>query len=162
MKDESFNQNCSAGFIEIYSLQMRTAQGRKGYALFTIGDQKDKAQFAPYAHRLRKMGFELYATKNTHSFLKKQKVNSTLIFKMHEESQPNLTDMLKQNRFDVIFHVPYSGQSAEDVDDSKMIQEWAVKNDTPYLTRADQAENFVKKLEKKMIRGVEEADSSQK
>lgn len=151
MKDSSFNQNCSAGFIEIYSLQMRTAQGRKGYALFSIGDEKDKKRFAPLAQKLSALGFELYATKNTHQYLKKQKLKSTLIHKMFEEKQPNLQDMLKQNRFDVIFHVPYSDQSQEDAEDSQSIQEWAVKNNTPYITRFEQAQNYVRKMEKRLV-----------
>lgn len=158
MKDSSFNQNCSAGFIEIYSLQMRTAQGRKGYALFTIGNQSEKKKFAPLAKKMQQLGYELYATKNTHQYLKKQKIDSILIYKMFEERQPNLEDMLKQNRFDVIFHVPYSDRTQDDKADSEVIQEWAVKNDTPYLTRFDQAKNYVLKLEKRLVNQQKKED----
>lgn len=151
MKDSSFNQNCSAGFIEIYSLQMRTAQGRKGYALFTIGDQFEKKRFVPLAKKMIQLGFELYTTKNTHEYFVKQEIASTLIHKMFEKRQPNLEDMLRQNRFDAIFHVPYSDRSQDDKTDSKAIQEWAVKNETPYLSRFEQAKKYVSMLEKRVV-----------
>ncbi len=148
MKDHSFNQNCSAGFIEIYSLQMRTAQGKKGYALVTIGDQNDKETFLPLIKKMEEISFEIYATEHTHQFLDKNGLDSVLIHKMFEEQQPNLEDMLRQNRFDVIFHAPYSDQSQKDKQDSQIIQKWAVKTNTPYITRLDQAKNYVRRLEK--------------
>ncbi len=152
MKDYSFNQNASSGFIEIYSLQMRTAQATKRYALFTIGSQADKKIFAPIAKTLQGLGFELYATENTRKYFKKQKVDSILIHKMHEGENPNLEDLLRQNRFDVIFHTPYPDQENEAVLDGKTIREWAVKTDTKLIADAATAKNFVHKLEKRMVK----------
>ncbi len=151
MKDMTFNQNASAGFTEIYSLQMRLSQDTKKYALFTIGDEADKKAFAPVAQSLHELGFELYATENTHKFLKKKGVPSIQLHKMHENLNPNLEDLLRQNRFDVIFHVPYTKSSVEAVADEEMIRKWAVKTDTKLITEIKVAQNFVKKLQKHMV-----------
>jgi len=154
MKDYSFNQNASAGFIEIYTLQMRTAQETKRYALFTIGEEEDKKAFLPLAKKLIQLGFELYATENTHKYLEKKKVESVLLHKMYKGLNPNLEDLIKQNRFDVIFHKPYKEQFAKSKADEKVIREWAVKTDTLYITDLETAKNFVHKLEKRLVTRV--------
>lgn len=151
MKSAGFNQNCSAGFIELYSLQMRTAQETKRYALFTIGEAKDKKLFRPLAQELIDLGFELYATEHTHDYFQKKGIPSILLHKMYEKRNPQLGDLLKQNRFDVIFHTPNHNATNGAVSDAQAIREWAVKTDTKYLDNYEVAANFVKKLKKHLV-----------
>lgn len=152
MKDDTFNQNASPGFIEIYTMQMRQAQETKRYALFTIGEKSDKKKFSKLAVRLIDLGFELYATEQTHQYFKQLGVDSILLHKMHEGQNPNLEDLLQQNRFDLIFHRPYKKTTKESRQDATVIKEWAVKTDTKYLTDFETAERLVKRLEKELVK----------
>ena len=152
MKDDTFNQNASPGFIEIYTMQMRQAQETKRHALFTIGEKQDKKKFAPLAQRLIDLGFELYATEHTREYLLKQGVSSILLHKMQDNQNPNLEDLLRQNRFDVIFHRPYGKPSPESKKDAAVIKEWAVKTGTTYVTDYETAERLVKRLEKELVK----------
>ncbi|PIY79104.1 MAG: argininosuccinate synthase [Candidatus Pacebacteria bacterium CG_4_10_14_0_8_um_filter_43_12] len=151
MKDASFNQNASPGFIEIYTLQMRLAQDTQRFALLTIGEDKNKKQFLPLIERLDKLGFNFYATEKTHKFLKKSKVASVMLHKMHSGGKPNLEDILKQNVLDLIINVPYNGTTTGSEKDEAVIKEWAVKNDIKLITDYQTTENLVRELEKRMV-----------
>ena len=45
MKNDTYNQNASPGFIEIYTLQMRLAQKKDRFALLTIGENKNNPAY---------------------------------------------------------------------------------------------------------------------
>lgn len=151
MKDDAFNQNASAGFIEIYTMQMRLSQETQRYALFTIGETADKKRYLPLAKRLVKLGFVLYGTNKTHAYLTQHGVDSILLHKMFEEANPNLEDMLQQSRFDLIFHAQYKDQHKESEADGKLMKKWSVKTKTPYITDFDIAEKMVKRLEATLV-----------
>jgi argininosuccinate synthase len=151
MKDASFNQNASPGFIEIYTLQMRLAQHTERFALLTIGEDHNKRQFLPVIKRLHKLGYHFYATENTHKFLKKNKLDSILLHKMYVSRNPNLEDVLRQNLLDLIINVPQDKQTAGSKKDGSIIRKWAVKNDTKLVTDLETADNFVSNLEKRLV-----------
>lgn len=151
MKDASFNQNASAGFIEIYTLQMRLAQETEKFALISIGEEKNKKKFLPLVKRLQGLGFYFYATDNTHKFLKKNKIESIKLNKMYSGENPNLEDILKQNLLDLIVNVPYDKQTTGSQKDEAVIREWAVKNDITLVTEYQMAENLIHKLEKRLV-----------
>jgi len=151
MTDYTFNQNASAGFIEIYSLQMRTAQNTQKYGLITIGEKQDKEKFEPLIKSLVQLGFKLYATEHTHEFLTSVGIDSILLHKVSEKKNPNLEDLLRQNRFDVILHRPHLNPGKKEITDMEMIAQWAVKTDTLLINDFKVAENFVKKLQQRTV-----------
>lgn len=102
MKNDTFNQNASAGFIEIYTLQMRLAQGKVRHALLSIGEDSNKQAFLPVIKDLHALGYAFYATEGTHTFLKKHKIDSILLHKMYKKEHPSLEEILRQDLFDVI------------------------------------------------------------
>lgn len=157
MKSAAFNQNASAGFIEIYTLQMRLAQGKERFALLTIGEERNKKKFLPLIEKLDKLGFHFFATEHTHLFLAKHKIKSILLSKMYEDAYPSLEDVLRQNLFDLIINVPYDKQTTESVRDQEVIREWSVKNDIPLMTDFATTERLVKKLEKRLVIRVKKA-----
>lgn len=151
MKDDTFNQNASPGFIEIYSLQMRMAQDAEKFALFTVGE--DKKKWITLAREMMTMGYTLYATEGTHKAFEKAGVESIMLHKMHEKRNPNLEDLLRQNRFDVIFHELSEKSSGQD-EDVEVIRKWAVKTDTKLMSDFDTAQKFVGKLSKQTGRRI--------
>lgn len=151
MKDASFNQNASAGFIEIYTLQMRLAQSTEKFALLSIGEERNKKKFLPLIKRLQGLGFYFYATDNTHKFLKKNKIESIMLQKMYSGLNPNLEDILRQNMIDLVINIPQDKPTTGAQKDEEVIREWTVKNDTKLVADFQTAENLITKLEKRMV-----------
>lgn len=151
MKSSSFNQNVSAGFIEIYTLQMRLAQDKERFALLTIGEDKNKKAFLPVIKNLLELGFVFYATENTHEFLKRQGIESILLHKMYKKTYPSLDDVLRQDIFDLIINVPYDKQLPAAKKDESVIRKWAVRNNVPLVKDLQTAQELVRRLQKHMI-----------
>ncbi|MES2615183.1 MAG: argininosuccinate synthase [Bdellovibrionota bacterium] len=150
MKSNAFNQNASAGFTEIYTMQMRLSQETERYALISIGGDTNKEKFAPVIAHLEKQGFVLFATAGTHAHLAKHGVKSVLVHKANEENhKPNLMDLLKQNRFDLVVNVPSPSNSLSEEVDGKQIRSWSVKNGVQLITDFDVLNATVEKIQKK-------------
>ncbi len=153
MKDDHFNQNASAGFIEHYTLQMKLAQRRERRALIAIGGRDKKIKLLPEIRILAARGYKLYATYKTHKFLKTNGIEAILVQKISTpEMKPNLLDLLEANRFDIILNIPTKTEresSAEkEKTDGQTIREIAVKTDTPLITQVSVAKDVVGKIEK--------------
>jgi argininosuccinate synthase len=151
MKSSAFNQNASAGFIEIYTLQMRLAQDKERFALLTIGEDKNKKAFLPIIKDLDELGFKFFATEHTHEFLKKNKITSILLHKMYKKEHPNLDDMLRQDLFDLIINVPYDNQFPEAKKDESIIRKWAVRHNAPLIKDLQTGKELIEKMKKRMI-----------
>lgn len=151
MKSSSFNQNVSAGFTEIYTLQMRMAQEKVRAALISIGEQSDKKAFLPQIKALHELGFELFATEGTHDFLKTHGLESVLLHKMHQKQYPSLEDILRQNRVDLVITKPYAKPTDAMKSDVAVIKTWAVKTNVPLIHDVDTLATLIKKLQKHVI-----------
>ncbi len=144
MKSTSFNQNISAGFIEAYTMQMRLSRETERYALVSIGGTENKEKFMPLVRELEQMGFILFATEGTHCHLSDNGVKSIRLNKISETGKrPNLHDLLRQNRFDIIVNVPNTNSEAKETSDGSQIRQWAVTNNTTLITRYDVLEKMV-------------------
>jgi len=161
MKNDAYNQNASPGFIEIYTLQMRLAQNKHRYALLTIGEDKNKKAFLPYVKILAKLGYNFYATENTHKFYKKHGIESVFIYKMHQKKYPNLEELLQQNFFDLIIHAPYKNKP-ENAKDEEVIRKWTVKHSIPVVNDARVFKVLTDKLQKHIVAVKKEQKDEQK
>lgn len=148
-KSNAFNQNASPGFTEIYTMQMRLSQEKERYALVSVGGLENKDRFAPVINELAKAGYVLFATEGTHAFLEKMGVKSVLVHKAREEShKPNLVDLLKQNRFDLIVNVKSPGNDESEERDGKQIRHWSVMNGVQLITDFDVLVSTVERMKK--------------
>ncbi len=152
MKNNSFNQNASAGFIEIYTLQMRLAQDKERFALVTIGEERNKKQFLPLVQELALLGFKFYATEQTHEFLEAHHVESILLHKMYTKKYPSLEEILRQNLCDLIINVPYDRQTPEAKQDEETIAQWATTHSVSLVSSFTMAAALVEKLKHSAIR----------
>jgi argininosuccinate synthase len=153
MKDDHFNQNASAGFIEHYTLQMKLAQRRQRRALIAIGGRDKKIKLLPQVKILSDKGYGLYATYKTHKFLKTNGIEAVLVNKINTpELKPNLMDLLEANRFDLILNIPTDTDRESTVEkektDGQTIRELAVKTGTPLITEVSVAKEVVGKIDK--------------
>lgn len=153
MASEAFNQNASAGFIELYTLQMRLAQRSERTALLSIGKMENKRQLLSSIKKLSKMGFKLYATEKTHKFLKSKRIPSILVHKISQpEKIPNLRNLLQMKRFDFIVNIPTLGkENGKEKTDGEVIREMAVATNTHLITTVSVAESFIEKLHKERV-----------
>lgn len=150
MSSDAFNQNASAGFIELYTLQMRLAQRAERTVLLSIGKQNNKAKLLPEMKKLKEMGYKIYATEKTHQFLKDHQIEAIEVHKISEpDRKPNLQDMLEANRFDLIINIPTgNGENTnKEKTDGQIIREKAIKNNAMLITNVNVAKNMVEKLQ---------------
>ncbi|MGB9883584.1 MAG: argininosuccinate synthase [Microgenomates group bacterium] len=150
MASTAFNQNASAGFIELYTLQMRLAQRAEKTVLLSVGKRSNKTKLLKEFKKLKEMNYKIYATYKTHKFLLKNGIESILVNKISQPHlKPNLLDLLQQNRFDLIINIPTGKKtSAKEKTDGQMIREYALKNKAYLITNIEVAKKFVEKLEK--------------
>jgi argininosuccinate synthase len=150
MKSNAFNQNASAGFTEVYTMQMRLSQETERYALVSLGGDANKQKFAPLIGELSKLGFLVFATSGTHACLVDQKIKSILVNKVSEETKkPNLIDLLKQNRFDLVVNVASPENNTSEVRDGAQIRHWSVINKVQLITEYDVLSSTVERLQKR-------------
>lgn len=148
MSSTAFNQNASAGFIELYTLQMRLAQRSEKTALLSIGKRRNKITLLSSIKRLAALKYKLYATYKTHKFLTQRGIEAILVNKIsHPQLKPNLADLLAANRFDVIINIPTGSKPKQkEKTDGQIIREFAVKFTVPLITSVGVAENMIEKL----------------
>lgn len=146
MASNAFNQNASAGFIELYTLQMRLAQRAEKTVLLSIGTRKNKIKLLPTVKQLTQLKYKIYGTYKTHKFLKANNIEGILVHKISEpQLKPNLLDLLMADRFDLIVNIP-TGRKEKEKSDGLMIREYALKNKAHLITDVEVAKRFIEKL----------------
>ncbi len=101
----------------------------EGNVLITVSD-KDKKDVIPLAKKLSELGFNIYATGNTHRVLGENGVKATIVSKVHE-GRPNLSDTIKNGSIHLIINTPIGRKS---VHDDSYIRILATQHKIPYVT----------------------------
>ena len=137
-----------ADTFELAFYKAQEAAGAKlpveGNVLLTIANA-EKASALPLAKRIRKMGFNIYATEGTSKFLDENDIENTKINKLHE-GRPNISDAIKNNELQLIINTPVGKDSKHD---DSYIRMMSIQKKTPYVTSIAAAEAS--------IAGIEEA-----
>lgn len=101
----------------------------KSQVIISVNDH-DKANFLPIAKRLVKLGFDLFATGGTHTFLSENSVECEKIYKV-KENRPNIVDLMKNGRISLVINTPLDRESAYD---ELALRRCAVEQNIPYVT----------------------------
>ena len=104
----------------------------------------------PYIKRLsEKDKYILFATNNTYKFLKENKVETFLVYKISQKNKkPNIGAYLDNNIFDLIINIPtheYNDLNGEKTD-GKSIRKKALETGTSLITNMDVAIMVINKL----------------
>ncbi|ACO03764.1 MAG TPA: carbamoyl-phosphate synthase large subunit [Persephonella sp.] len=124
------------GIDEDFGLAYYKAQAATGSVLPTEGNifisvaDRDKPQIVELARGLIDLGFNIFATKGTHSFLKEHGIDSFLVNKLSEE-RPNIVDRIRNGEIKMIINTP-SGKRERS--DAYYIRRAAVEHKIPYFT----------------------------
>jgi len=60
--------------------------------LLSLGGEENKQKFLPAARELAGTGLKIYATEGTSRFLKRHGIETSRLYKIHQNRQPNLKD----------------------------------------------------------------------
>ncbi|RPI16327.1 MAG: carbamoyl-phosphate synthase (glutamine-hydrolyzing) large subunit [Ignavibacteriae bacterium] len=113
--------------------------------LLTLGDLEDKIEFLESARMLDEMGFNIYATTNTHKLLCNNNINGHLIYKISEKKSPNILNYLENRKFDLVIN----SQSTKDLISEKdgfVIRRKAIDYNIPLINNIKIAVLFVRSL----------------
>ena len=103
----------------------------EGTVLISVTDN-DRKEILEVATRLKKLGFQILATRGTKAFLDKKGVASDLALKLHE-GRPNITDDIYNGRIQMVINTP-TGRSGKYAD--SYIRKAAIQHKIPYITTA--------------------------
>jgi asparaginyl-tRNA synthetase len=123
------------------------------HILLIIGEMKNKKYLLSYIKNLgKKSNCIFYATEKTHSFFKKEKVNTSLVYKISQMGKtPNISDLLQRKVFDIIINIP-SREMTEKKDsftDGKLIRKGALAMGTTLITDSEVAGMVLENLKEK-------------
>ncbi len=108
--------------------------------LLSLGGQKSKQELLPAIAKIYEPNFVLYATDGTYNFFKKHGVETALVYKISQKGTPNLSDLLKQNIFDIIINVPTRKKSRDhQLTDGEKIRETAIELGVTLVTDVEVA-----------------------
>ena len=121
-------------------------------ALVTIGGSDFKLRFAESIWRLKNLGFKLYATKNTHLFLKTKGVRTKLAHKLFEKASPTVIDLIESHKVSLVINLSedYNNDSSfkRIITDGYLIRRAAIDNNIPLFTDLNSARFFVNALDR--------------
>ncbi|SKC85718.1 carbamoyl-phosphate synthase large subunit [Maledivibacter halophilus] len=106
---------------------------RKGKVIVSISDNY-KEEFLPIAKELKNLGFEIFATEGTESFLEENSIQSTKVNKIGEEGL-DLLDLIDNGEIDLVVNIPTKGRNSRT--DGFKIRRRAVEKKVCCLTSLD-------------------------
>ena len=99
-------------------------------------------------------GFSLFATDDTFKYLELNKVPCSLVHKMHENKEPNVLTLLKNNGLDLVVLVadPFKQITSDPKYD---VRRAAIDYNVPLITNLQIAKAFAKAITKKKLESLE-------
>ena len=101
----------------------------KGSVFISVRDQ-DKENIILLSQVLKKINFNIYATKGTAEVLEKFCIAVKIVNKVNEGS-PHIVDLIEKNRIQLIINTT---SGAKSIADSFSIRRTAIRNKIPYFT----------------------------
>jgi carbamoyl-phosphate synthase large subunit len=125
-----------------------------GTAFLSVNDS-DKPRLLSIAKKLTKLGFNLVATKGTHTFLKSNNLYSNQIYKVGE-GRPNVVDEILNDNIQIVINSPEGPQSR--FDEEAIGKTSVMKNVLTITTMpgAEAAIDSMKHLNKVSVKALQE------
>ncbi len=98
-----------------------------------------KAKLLPGLKTLEAMGWRLYSTEGTHSFLFKNGVASLFVYKTSHNSEPNIRQLIAKREVDLIINIPTSTKPRTETD-GYTIRRMAIDHHIPLITNVQRAQ----------------------
>ncbi|MBY9007525.1 MAG: carbamoyl-phosphate synthase (glutamine-hydrolyzing) large subunit [Candidatus Lokiarchaeota archaeon] len=129
-----------------------------GNVLISVGGDELKRQVIPLAHKLKELGFTIFATEDTASVLKENGIYAVRLYKVHEyDQEPNIMGCLQNAAIDLVINIPQPTTNKEKfrtiVEDEYKIRRMAVDFNVPVIINLELAKALIDSIEK--LRGKE-------
>ena len=115
-----------------------------GNILLTIED-RDKQEILPIAKRFAQIGYRIFATSGTATFLKQNQLHVALVDKIHEDTDTNILNELKNGKIDLVINT--MGHDLAKTSDGFVIRQTAIQQNIPLITSLDTARALLTALE---------------
>ncbi|MDR0523519.1 MAG: carbamoyl-phosphate synthase large subunit [Candidatus Methanoplasma sp.] len=112
----------------------------EGGVYITVNDG-DKERVLPVARELRAMGFDIYATKGTSTYLRERGVETATVFKIDDNMKPNAIGLMREGKINFIINTP--SEKSGPVRDGHKMRRLAVELEIPFLTTVQGADALV-------------------
>lgn len=115
-----------------------------GNVLLTIED-RDKQEILPIARRFAQIGYRIFATSGTATFLRENNLYVTEVSKIHEEKEDNILSEFRKGQIDLVINT--MGHDLAKNSDGFIIRQTAIQQNIPLLTSLDTARALLTALE---------------
>ncbi len=113
--------------------------------LLSTGPIERKAEFINSARKLKKMGYNFYATKGTAEFMKANGIRSKVLYWPLEEKEPNTLSYIADGKIDLVINIPKNIEK-EELDNDYLIRRKAVDFNVPLITNLQLAKRFAEAI----------------
>ncbi|MBN2367593.1 carbamoyl-phosphate synthase (glutamine-hydrolyzing) large subunit [Candidatus Woesearchaeota archaeon] len=113
--------------------------------LLSISGDKNRYRLLESVKLLSDMGFVLYATAFTKKFYEGYGIKMNLLYKIHENKEPNVLDYLQNRKVDMVIHIEQPGRTYEH-DDPYIIKRTAIDFSITLIQNAQLAKMLVNAL----------------
>ncbi len=122
--------------------------------LLSTGPIKSKVYLLESVKKLQQMGYDLYATKGTHNFLKNNRVETKILHWPLEKKEPNVLTYLQERKIDLVINIPKSFEE-EELENDYLIRRKAVDFNIPLLTNEQNTKLFIESISKLKMKDLE-------
>ena len=124
-----------------------------GNVLISVGGEDLKKQVIPLAKKLKKLGFTIFATKDTALALKNSGIYAVKLYKVHEYNmEPNIMGCLQNGAIDLVINIPLPTTVEEKfrtiMEDEYKIRRTAVDFNIPVIINLELAKAIINAIEK--------------
>jgi len=103
---------------------------KKGNVFISVKNS-DKKKIIPIAKKLSQLGFKIFSTSGTAEFLKENKIETEILAKLYESLRPNVIDLIKDGKIDLMINTPAGKATKED---ETKIRSHSVLYNVPLIT----------------------------
>jgi carbamoyl-phosphate synthase large subunit len=111
----------------------------------SLGGEDKKARFLESARLLSNLGVPLYATEKTCAFLRAHNIETTMLYKIHENQSPNILTYFSENKIDLAINI-VDNHVKKELDDDYLVRRYAVDHNIPLFTKIKQARLFIRAI----------------
>jgi carbamoyl-phosphate synthase large subunit len=126
-----------------YASWLATEQQVKGKRIFVSLPDEHKHKIIEESAVLQAGGWQIFATKGTHDFLKRHGILTTRLYKIHENKEPSVATAIKDQKVDIMLNVPSLFEADKD---AYKIRRLGIDNHIPLVTNAETGKLLLKCL----------------
>ena len=117
----------------------------EGSVYMTVADA-DKPAVLPISKDLAHLGFKLYATKGTSTFLRNNGLETTTVYMIREKQQPDALGLMRRGEINLIINTPTNSSGSRR--DGYMMRRLAVELEIPFITTVQAAKATVEAIKR--------------